>query len=130
MVILLLYIFLTLGTIHFYLKKQYKRFLILLSIIIYKGLGFIPSLIPESYGINTYNFVLIVIISIICLSKKQLLSYRGDKIAKIIYLILTYQLIATIVSGIIGIDSWINVFGQYRFCLVLLLYFILRPISP
>lgn len=128
MLISLLYLILSLISIQSYFKRQYKRFIILLSIIIYHGFGFIPLILADE--INTYNFIVIIIISILCLSKQNLLSIKKDIIGKTIVWILAYQFTNTLFSGFTGVDSWFNVVGQYRYYLILLFYFIFRPIPP
>lgn len=131
MIISLLYIFLSLLSVQCYQKKDFKRFIIILTVIVYKGFGFISLFFPTYGDPNTYNFLLITIVLLIILNfrnKRILFNIKKDNIAKTIIWILVYQLLITIVTGISGIDSWVNAIGQYRFGLVLLLYFILRPI--
>lgn len=125
-----IYLLLACFSIICYCKKDYSRFLVFLSIIIYKGFGFLPLIFSADSKNN--DFVLIVILGIILIQfikGRNLLSTCNDSIAKIIVLILIYQFIVVILSGFNHVDSWVNVLGQYRFCLVWLLYFILRPIS-
>ena len=133
MIITLIYLILSLLAVHQYYKNNYKQFVILTAIIIFRGFGFIPLFLGTLFGNpNVYNFLVIEIIGIIiwgALRNRNVIKIKRDTIGKIIILILIYQLLVVIYSGLTGVDSWTNAFGQYRFCLLPLLYFILKPIN-
>lgn len=114
------------------MSEKYRSFLIYLSFLIFKGFGFLPMLFGTFGDSNIFNFLLVVILCIITLSlirRKFVVRIKGDKVGNIIIGILVYQLFVVIYSGLTGVDTWFNVLGQYRFCLIFLLYFILRPIT-
>lgn len=127
----ILYLLLISISIYKYFKAQYLSFLICIGLIIFKGYGLF-SLVLGEIDKSTYDYLLIImllILSVKAIKNKNILSTKGDKIAKAIYTILLYQLCIVIYTGITGVDSWVNALGQYRFCLLLLLYFIVKNIE-
>lgn len=132
MIVTLIYLVLSLLAIHEYFKSNYRQFIIITAVLIFKGFGLIPFILGTFGNPNVYNFLVIEIIGIIAigvLQKKDVIRIKRDRIGTIIFALLAYQLLVVIYSGLTGVDSWTNVLGQYRFCLLPLLYFILKPIN-
>lgn len=127
----ILYLLLISISIYKYFKAQYLSFLICISLVVFKGYGLFPLILGE-VNKSTYDYLLITMLLILSakvIKHKNILSIKGDKIAKAICVILFYQLCVVIYTGITGVDSWANALGQYRFCLLLLLYFIVRNVD-
>jgi hypothetical protein len=112
-----------------YTAGNYRSFLIYISLIVYEGFGFIPMLVGSGPKVSDY-----LLFSVFCIIiwatyyHKKILCVKNDPVGRIIIYILAYQFIIVLYSGFSGVDTWVNVLGFYRYSLVTLLYFVLRPI--
>lgn len=125
----LIYLVLSIISVKLFTERNYKGFIISICLLIYNCFGVTPLLFNTNSR-NIYNCIFLILV-ICCISSKNYLKkeFAGDKIGNVIKLILVYQFINVIASALYNVDSWINVIGQYRFCLSLLFYFVFLRID-
>lgn len=122
----IVYLFLAFFSVIFYYKKGYKHFLILLFSVLSNVWGFCPS-----GNIKVYDWILVIIILTMLIGKfrsKAFFSIKYDSLGKMILVLLTYVLMAAILSPLRGVESLPYALMVARFDLFYLLYFVFRTI--
>lgn len=126
---LLIYLVLSIISVKLFTKRNYQGFIISICLLIYNCFGVIPLLFNTNSR-NIYNCIFLILVICCFISKNYIKTkFKGDKIGNVIKIILVYQFINVIVSALYNVDSFINVIGQYRFCLSLLFYFVFLRID-
>lgn len=109
-----------------YSKKRYKYFLVFLFSVLSKVWGICPS-----GNIKSYDLILVITIltSLIgYLRNRQFFSVKNDPLGKMIIILLSYVIIAAILSPLRGVESLPYALMVARFDFFYLLYFVFRQI--
>ena len=122
---ILVYLLLSIFCIFSYLKHNYIQFIVGIFIILSSGCGFFPSI-----STKTDDFALVVVL---CCFFFNIITHqpsidKNDKIAKSIFILLSYYAIITLCTVLSNDESVLNSLLVFRFDLFYLSYFVFRRI--
>ena len=124
-----IYLLIAFYSIIAYLKEKYFSFLVGVALICYDGFGLLKLFNNGVYN-PIYDSIILVVLVTLFLKEKPTLHRTRDPIARLIIIILLYRFVVALRTVIIGEESIYGAISEYRYSLLLLLYFVYKKIEP